>query len=286
MRPRILLLDEPHPKARAIMEEVAEAISKDCYIANKITEHESYWRGNEINLDNFDYVYTQLTPVNANIPVFCPCTGIDHIQAPKVIYLDDKWKATEGREVTSTAEHTFSLILQLAKLNRMQLKGKTLCIVGYGRIGRQVAKYAICFEMTVRILDNCDPYRYWILQKELFKESDIITLHVPLNEKTHGMIGEKEFAMMKSGALLVNTSRAEIVNEDALSNWLKSDDNNRYADDFYDSHSKEFQEYSGALMTRHIGGNCLEAREATDIYIAKKIVEYLSPKFTFEHNGL
>jgi lactate dehydrogenase-like 2-hydroxyacid dehydrogenase len=257
MRARILLLDEPHPKARAIMEEVAECVKQiPC-----------------------DIVYTQLTPINTSKPVFCPCTGTDHIQAPEIIHLDEQWKANEGREVTSTAEHTFSLLLQLAKFNRMQLKGKTLGIIGHGRIGTQVEQYARAFDMQVCWYDK--NVELWIFYRML-QTCDIITLHIPL-EGNEGFIGEKEFAMMKHGALLVNTSRAEIVSEKALGNWLKRNINNRYADDFYASHSHEFLKawynYDGEadkiILTEHIAGNCLEAREATDLYIANKIKAYI-----------
>ena len=266
MRPRILLLDEPHPKAKAIMEEVAECI----------TMYSNYIP---------DIVYTQLTPYkpnkfNVNIPVFCPCTGVEHIQAPKIIHLDETWKANEGREITSTAEHTWSLILQLAKMNRVQLKNKTLGIIGIGRIGSIVACYAQTFYMNVI---QCDKYpngkSVEFALKLILEESDIITLHVPLNEETRGMIGKEQFDMMKPGALLVNTSRAEVVDEQALKDWIYKHKGN-YADDFsgtYDIPSYyEGNKGGKAIRTPHIGGNCLEAREATDIYIAEKIKEYIN----------
>jgi phosphoglycerate dehydrogenase-like enzyme len=150
----------------------------------------------------------------------------------------------------------------------MQLSGKTLGIVGYGRIGQQIYNYANAFCMCVKVYDDWDePTEYF----ELIQSSDIITIHVPLNDFTKGMIGEKEFELMKHGALLVNTSRAGIVDEKAVNKALN---NNKilYAHDFADDY------YSFAMReigTPHISGDCIEARRLTDIYIAKKIKEYV-----------
>jgi phosphoglycerate dehydrogenase-like enzyme len=273
-RPRILLLDQPHPKARAIMEEVAE-----------LTTDKANCIGAFVGL-------TKFTPDDVPIPVefiACPCTGTDHITSVlnpdkvKIIHLDDEWKANEGREVTSTAEHTWSLILQLAKMKRMQLYGKTLGIIGFGRIGHMIMPYATSFGMDTFIYDidkekmngkytGLQIFRsFWVNKlKELFKYSDIITLHIPL-AGNEGFIGEKEFAMMKDGALLINTSRQCVVNISALIPRLESG-RIFYADDF--KNEVDLTEY-GAIQTDHIAGSCLESRELTDIYIAKKIKEYI-----------
>lgn len=286
MRPKILLLDEPHPKARAIMEEVAEL--------------DTEWCGYKECCGRYDGVYIQLTQINSkNIPddinfIACPCTGIDHLDVPpwiKIIYLDEQWKSKEGQEITSTAEHTLSLMLQIAKLNKIQLSDKKLGIIGCGRIGTMVSEMAWNgFNMNLLIYDKYKKHidlglgdEIWRGKADDFKkvlqESDIITIHVPLNEETKGMIGEKEFNLMKDTALLINTSRAEIVNSHALLNSNVAG----YADDFLESHGEYFinklKEKMSVIMTPHIGGNCLEAREATDIYIANKIKEYIKERY-------
>jgi D-3-phosphoglycerate dehydrogenase len=274
MRPKLLLLDEPCNNAREIMESVCKL----------------YPPG--YNADDMDMVYTQLTPCKTISTVFSPCTGVDHIQAPKVIHLDDEWKQTEGREVTSTAEHTWSLILQLAKLNKMQLCGKTLGIIGYGRIGKQVARYAQSFGMNIYAIDkrsdtHIDYYSFGEnvthdITAQTILQSDIITIHVPLNEETENMISKQEFDKMKSGTLLVNTSRQEIINKNDLIEALNCEALGGYADDFQTV--CDLAEEHGlfeplVLQTWHIAGNCIEAREATDIYIAKKIVEYVKERY-------
>jgi phosphoglycerate dehydrogenase-like enzyme len=261
MRPKLLLVDEPCEKAKEMLAEVFEFVKPN---------------ESEYTTD-FTAVYTQLTPVVSNATVFCPCTGIDHIRASDVVYLDDKWKQGEGRNVTSTAEHTWSLVLQMAKMKRMQLSGKTIGIIGSGRIGKQVAKYAKAFGMGILVYDIKYPPNDY---KGLLTDSDIITLHVPLNETTKGMIGKKEFNIMKHGVLLINTSRQEIVNIEELqikisTSILQARYNTGiiyYADDFKDN--VDLYGYSNVIQTDHIGGNCTEAREATDIYIANKAIQW------------
>ena len=114
-KPKIVMLDKPCKKALELIDEVAIRVDK----------HELM----------YDYVWTGLTPVRTNVPVFSPCTGIDHIKADTVIHLDSVWKKNEGHNITSTAEHTLSLMLQLAKKKGIQLRRKGLYIIGFGRIG-------------------------------------------------------------------------------------------------------------------------------------------------------
>lgn len=269
MKPKLLMNEDMHENAKKILEDVCELTASPN--------------------DGWFAVYTGLKPVSTNKPVFCPCTGIEHIQAPEIIYLDDVWKMNEGLEITSTAEHTWSLILQLAKMKRMQLFTKKLGIIGFGRIGHQIIRHAHAFGMSITVMDinpYTNPYILYGNNKVLYgldvayshlecllKESDVITLHVPLNDSTRGMIGKKEFDMMKDGALLINTSRQEVVNINDLKSAILSK-NIYYADDFKDNVDL-FDYHANVMQTRHIGGNCLEAREATDIYIANKIKQYI-----------
>jgi glyoxylate reductase len=106
--------------------------------------------------------------------------------------------------------------------------GKTLGIVGLGRIGSAVARRAKGFNMRVVYTDphrNEDRERElsisYMSLNELLRESDYVSLHVPLTEETHHMIGERELTMMKEGAYLVNTSRGPVVDQDALYRALR-----------------------------------------------------------------
>ncbi|MDP4299535.1 D-2-hydroxyacid dehydrogenase family protein [Leptothrix discophora] len=104
------------------------------------------------------------------------------------------------------------------------LKGRTLGVWGYGRIGRIVAGYGKAFGMDVRIWaspDNlaqalADGHKTYASREDLFEQSDVLTLHLRLADATRGLIGMSDFARMKPTALFVNTSRAELVEENAL----------------------------------------------------------------------
>ncbi len=243
------------------MEEVAECIP------DSRLEHEDI---------PYQMIYTQLTPIETNVPVFCPCTGIDHVKAPKVIYLDEQWRSTYGKNVTSTAEHTMGLLLRLAKKAKIQLNGKKIGIIGYGRIGQMTAKYAEAFDMKVKYCDNFTRDNKNVIDfMNSFKTllCDVITIHVPLNEKTKGMINAKDFSVMAGDTktLLINTARQQIINIDDLIPYLQNEEI-YYADDF--KNEIDLTEY-GAIQTNHVAGNSIEARQLTDEYIAKKVVQYI-----------
>jgi phosphoglycerate dehydrogenase-like enzyme len=146
---------------------------------------------------------------------------------------------------TSTKELTIGLILALLRKipqvnQRMReeswppiagqlLEGKTVGVIGFGRIGMEVARILHAFNARVlawsRTLtaERAGPIGAECVPLEtLLRESDIVTIHVPLNANTRGMIGVKELAMMKPGALLVNTARGPIVSEAALIEALRS----------------------------------------------------------------
>jgi phosphoglycerate dehydrogenase-like enzyme len=109
------------------------------------------------------------------------------------------------------------------------LEGKTAGVLGFGRIGSEVARILQVFNARVLACSRTlTPEKASLAGAEcvsrevLLRESDIVTIHVPLNAETRGAIGAKEFALMKPGALLVNTARGPIVSEPAMIEALKS----------------------------------------------------------------
>lgn len=149
-----------------------------------------------------------------------------------------------GANAPAVAEHTLGLILMvLRRLHRLwenarsgrwreglqglectELAGKTVGIVGLGRIGRQVAKRLLGFD-TLTLYHDIVPAPPEVERElrvrrvsleELLERSDIVTLHVPLTPSTRRLIGERELARMKEGAVLINTGRGPVVDEEAL----------------------------------------------------------------------
>lgn len=143
-----------------------------------------------------------------------------------------------GYATRAVAEHSIGLMLAAARLSfcaaqdlksgiynhcrylGKQLKGKTLGIVGYGRIGREVAKIAKNgFDMTIMVFDKGSSRSDF---EKLLKMSDFISLHLPLILETENIIGHKEFKLMKKGIVIVNTARGGLIDEVALIENIKS----------------------------------------------------------------
>ncbi|WP_366657831.1 hydroxyacid dehydrogenase [Fodinicurvata sp. EGI_FJ10296] len=149
----------------------------------------------------------------------------------------------------SVAEHTFFMMLSAAKagiwhdravrsgnwnardeLRAVELAGRTLLLVGFGRIGREVAVRAAAFGMTVRVYDphvsaadmtaaGVDPVPDW---RAALSEADVVSLHLPLTPDTRHLIGQAELAAMKTGSVLINAARGGLVDENALADALRS----------------------------------------------------------------
>ncbi len=109
-----------------------------------------------------------------------------------------------------------------------ELAGKTLGVIGFGRIGQRVGELGAAFKMNIlghsrsRSAETSFPFE-WASVDEILQESDVISLHCPLTPETHGMIGEAAIAKMKPTAFLVNTARGQLIDEQALADALNSD---------------------------------------------------------------
>ncbi|MEM3402094.1 MAG: NAD(P)-dependent oxidoreductase, partial [Candidatus Hadarchaeales archaeon] len=160
--------------------------------------------------------------------------------------------------------------------------------IGTGRIGKAVAQRARAFEMTLLLYDVMKDEDFakavggkYVSLEELLKNSDFITIHVPLIPQTRHMIGEREFELMKPTAVVINTSRGEVIVEAALVKALKS---GRIAGACLDVFEKEPPEASELLalpnvvLTPHIGASTKEAQREAALIIAKKIKEAVKEK--------
>lgn len=153
-----------------------------------------------------------------------------------------------------------------------ELAGKTMGIVGFGRIGKQVARLACAFGMSVlaycRNPDQNEAERLGVKLvelEELLRNSDIVTLHVPLTEETRGLIGEREFSLMKGAPLLINTARGPVVDKNALITALKNHTIAGACIDVFDVEllpsSDPLIELEGLILSPHIGFYTREALE-------------------------
>jgi glyoxylate reductase len=175
--------------------------------------------------------------------------------------------------------------------------GATLGIIGMGRIGQAVARRAQGFAMPILYVDNSDQP---ILENELgakrvplthlLEAADIVSLHVPLNETTAGLIGPEEFERMKAHAILVNAARGAVVDTDALVTALKTGQIGYAALDVTDPeplpHTHELYQLPNALIVPHIGSATRTARNQMALLAVDNLIAGLQgdplPKAVFQ----
>ena len=207
----------------------------------------------------------------------------------------------------AVAEHTILLILALSRHLFMACKtlkegkwlkkkfmgeeiyGKTLGIIGLGKIGSEVAKRAKALGMEVigYKRHNLEEVASKLFIKpaksleDLLSQSDIITLHVPLTKETYHMIDEKEFEIMKDGVLIVNTSRGAVINGRTLLKYLKNRKVRGAALDVYENEPPkedwewELIRHPNVIATPHIGSMTREAQRKASLIVAEKIFQEL-----------
>ena len=169
----------------------------------------------------------------------------------------------------------------------IEVRGKTLGIIGYGNIGSQLSTLAEAMGMRVIYFDVMDKLRHGNTEpveslNELLRVADVVSLHVPENASTFNMMGAEQFAQMKKGAHFINNARGTVVDLDALAAALKSGHLAGAAVDVFPvepaSNSEKFvtplQGLSNVILTTHIGGSTEEAQERIGAEVARKLVDY------------
>jgi len=206
----------------------------------------------------------------------------------------------------SVAEHTFALLLgvvrKISKLDQsmkagkwegltgIELKNKTIAIIGYGKIGQSVAKIAkLGFGMKVSIFDRKETkndlfdYSYSNNFSEAVKDADIITIHLSSYPETKYFINREKIEMMKNGAILINTARGELIAEKDLFEALRCGKLSAAGIDVFEnepylSYSEyDFRKLSNVVLTPHCGSNTIEAsHRIADLVINNILAFYLS----------
>ncbi len=230
--------------------------------------------------------------------------GVDNIDVEAATHRGILVMNTPGGNAVSVAEHTFALMLAMARsvpqsnasihagrweksgAAGTELRGKTLGLVGLGRVGTEVARRARGLEMKVLAHD---PYVTpaaareveveLVTLDELLKRADVISLHTSLSPATEKMFGAAVFAKMKRGARLVNCARGELIDEAALAEALKS---GQLAGAAVDTFAEEPPKNSpliglaNLIATPHIAGSTAEAQEEVGTAVAQQVRDYLA----------
>ncbi len=229
--------------------------------------------------------------------------GVDNIDAEAATRRGIVVMNTPGANAVAVAELTLALMLALARelpranaalhagrwekksLAGSELRGKTLGILGLGRIGLEVARRARAFGMT---LVGHDPFVTAAVAREhevrlvpveeLFRVSDYLSLHVGLTPQTHGIVNSQTLALMKPGARIINCARGELIDTAALAAALAAGTIAGAALDVFEQEPLKDSPFFGmerVLLTPHIAGSTTEAQEAVGIQIAEQVRAYL-----------
>jgi len=316
-RPKLLCMIDMSlcPEVPGMLSEVADieyhAAPDRALLLERIGDAEIYYGHTDVILDREIIDRAKKLGV-----VGAPSTGTDHIDIDllkqrgiKLIALTHEYELLD--RFSATAECGWGLLLacmrripyhhQSVRQGRWaesrhvgnQLGGKTLGVIGVGRLGKMTVEYGKAFRMRVL---GCDPVDFSILGVErvdldtLLHESDVISLHLHLHENTRNLLGRVEFAKMKEGVVIVNTSRGGLIDEVAFLEALKSGKVAAAgADvlceiDWMEDVTKHplvqyAQTHDNMIITPHIGGGTVESIAGARIFIAEKLIDYIKQNF-------
>jgi D-3-phosphoglycerate dehydrogenase len=229
--------------------------------------------------------------------------GVDNIDIDAATHSGIVVMNTPGANAVAVAELAIGLMISMARsipranstmhaakwekksLQGSELRGKTLGIVGLGRIGLEVARRARSFGME---LIGYDPFIAPVIAREnqvalvpldeIFKQSDYLTLHVGLTTQTEGMINASSIKLMKPGVRIVNCARGELIVDEALAEAIQSGHVAGAALDVFRKEPLKDSAYfalDNVLLSPHVAGSTDEAQEAIGIQLAKQVRDYL-----------
>ncbi len=315
---RILVIEPAlhGPSARRIIEEIGDVD----YV--RYENHETLLR--LAAQGSYEAVFTTLgVPMDASVLdafrslrwIVTPTTGLDHIDTSEAAKRSIRVISLRGEldfleTVHATAEHTWALLLALTRripsgvqdvlagnwrresFIGSEVNGKTLGILGCGRLGRMVARYGLAFGMRVLAFDHnsesIGKAGAGVEQRDLsslLSGSDVLSIHLPLNTDTRGFLSRERIFSIKRGALLLNTARGELLDEAALVEALEtghlsgaaldvltgdSSWSDKAADNPLIGHARH---YDNLLITPHVGGCTYESMEKTSKFIAERFAK-------------
>lgn len=231
--------------------------------------------------------------------------GVDNIDIPTATKKGILVVNTAAASTTTTAEHAFALMLSMArkigpayktvsnggwdrsKFKGRQLAGKTLAIVGFGRIGHAIAQRALGFDMDVIAYDpfiNSDTemdgkVKMYQSFTDLLPYADVMTFHVPLNDKTRGMLNSDTFKLCKKDLMVINASRGGVIDEEDLVVALDEGIIAAAALDVYANEppagDSPIRTHEKILCTPHLGASTQEAQTAVSVDAAASVLAYL-----------
>ncbi len=251
-----------------------------------------------VGLDNIDVDYAKQKGIRViNTPMSSSASVAELVFAH--IFSMARYINHTNYEMTIDAPNKFNDLKKFCA-NGVELRGKTMGIIGFGRIGQEVAKIALGMGMDVLAYD---PYVddvtisfYFhqnlrdkavkiplktVTKNKVLKKADFISLHVPFNEGDQAVIGEKEIEILKPGVGLINCARGGVINEKALLKALKTGKVAFAGLDVFEIEppvKSELFSLPNVSLSPHIGGSTMEAQNRIGIELAEKIIEFFRKK--------
>jgi D-3-phosphoglycerate dehydrogenase len=222
-------------------------------------------------------------------------TGLDNIDLPAAQKAKITVLNAPGANANAVAELTLGLMIALArdfpqaiqaaragakvKAYGSELAGKTLGLIGYGRIGRRVARFALALDMRVQAYDIITPEQtemgvQLVSLEELLAGSDMVSLHIPLTPETRRFVHAPFLERLKVGASLINTARADLVDEEAVLQALQQGRLRSYATDVARENSVLLG-HPRVLLLPHIGASTEEAQRRAGLEITERVWQSL-----------
>lgn len=301
-RPRVLVADRLDDAGIAILQRVADVDVMPALTSADLPAHLADYEALIVR-SRTDVTASTIEHARRLKVIGCASATLNHIDIAAAQAAGIDVVNSPGAHTIAVAEHTVGLMLALARrvpyadatLKQGQwekpaligtgLAGKTLGIIGFGRIGREVALRAHAFGMSLLVnqpgptpelelsakIDNVDLY-------ELLRSADFVTLHVPLTAETMTLIGMRELSLLKPSAYLINTARAEIIDEAALLDALNAQRLAGAALDVFQeepSNNSALIRHPRVIATPHIGARTRDARRDAAITVAQRVVNVL-----------
>ncbi|MEG0292581.1 MAG: NAD(P)-dependent oxidoreductase [Anaerovoracaceae bacterium] len=246
---KIVFLEPLGISEELLEKKVSDVISEEhqvIYYPDRVTDGETLIKRSEdadiVVLSNFKFGREVISKCNKLKMICVAFTGVDHVDMEFCKQQGITVCNCAGYSTVSVSDIVFAMAINLARnivpcdkvcrvggtkdgLVGFELEGKTFGIIGLGAIGSRVAKIANAFGCKViaynRSKKEIDGVKM-VSMEEVLKESDILSIHVPQNSETINLIGKRELEMMKETAILINTARGPIVNQEELADCLRS----------------------------------------------------------------
>jgi len=305
---RIVFIEPLGISIKEVDEIIKEYINEDIdYYDTKTNDKEEIIK----RIGNHEIVTLAQTVIDKEIIDACPnmkyiniaFTGVDHVDVKYCKEKGIKVSNCSGYSTVAVSELVFGLMIDLSRnislcdkatrdlkdksgLVGFELEGKTLGIIGSGKIGSNVARIAKAFNMNVLIYSRSDRHLEgckFVSLETLLKESDFVSLHVPANESTRHLISEKELKTMKESAYLINTARGAVVDNEALCKALNEGIIKGAAIDVFDKEPPLEKDYcllkaKNCLLTPHIGFASKQAFIKRAHIVGSNLLSYINGK--------